>query len=164
MVRQGEGWSFCIILGQVLTGDGQLGREADIVFQICRRCLVPSEIHLPAITLAFTLPSVLGHVFIEAFNIMDVRRVVARLVTVCDKHPMFIPPTEYVGIFSLCHRSPSRIESGQWVYCLAGQYCDDVGYVCESSTPMYQCYAVVAFVPRIPQPGGKWQRDGRPTP
>ena len=166
MVRQGEGWSFCIILGQVLTGDdGQLGREADIVFQICRRCLVPSsEIHLPAITSAFTLPSVPGHIFIEAFNITDVRRAVAGLVTVRDKHPTFIPPTECVGIFSLCHRSPSRIESGQWVYCLAGRYRDDVGYVCESSTPMYQCYAVVAFVPRIPQPGGKRQRDGRPTP
>jgi len=122
MVRQGEGWSFCIILGQVLTGDdGQLGREADIVFQICRRCLVPSsEIHLPAITSAFTLPSVPGHIFIEAFNITDVRRAVAGLVTVRDKHPTFIPPTECVGIFSLCHRSPSRIESGQWVYCLAG--------------------------------------------
>lgn len=164
MVRQGEGWSSCIIFGQVLTGDEQLGREADIVFQICRRCLVPSEIHLPAITSTFTLPSVPGHVFIEAFNITDVCRAVAGLVTVRDKHPTIIPPTEYVGIFSLCHRSPSRIESGQWVYCLAGRYRDDIGYVCESNTPMYQCYAVVAFVPRIPQTGSKRQRDGRPTP
>lgn len=164
MVRQGEGWSFCIIFRQVLTGDGQLGREADIVFQICRRCLVPSEIHLPAITSAFTLPSIPGHVFIEAFNITDVRRAVAGLVTVRDKHPTFISSTEYVGIFSSCSRSPSRIESGQWVYCLAGPYRNDVGYVCESNTPMYQYYAVVAFVPRIPQPGGKRQRDGRPTP
>jgi hypothetical protein len=148
MVRQGEGWSFCIILGQVLTGDGQLGPEVDIVFQICRRCLVPSsKIHLPAITSAFTLPSVPGHIFIEAFNIMDVCRVVAGLVTVCDKHLTFILLTEYVGIFFLYHRSPSRIESGQWVYCLAGRYRDDVGYVCKSSTSMYQCYAVVAFVP-----------------
>ena len=29
---------------------------------------------------------------------------------------------------------------------------------------MYQYYAVVAFVPWIPQPGGKWQRDGCLTP
>jgi len=164
MVHQGEGWSFCIILGQVLTGDGQLGWEADIIFQICHRCLIPSKIHLPAITSAFTLPSISGCIFIEAFNITDVCHAVTGLVTVHDKHPTFIPPTEYVRIFSSCPCLPSRIESGQWVYCLAGHYRNDVSYVCELSTLMYQYYAVMAFVPQIPQPGGKRQRDGCPTP
>ncbi|KAI9456798.1 hypothetical protein F5148DRAFT_1287866 [Russula earlei] len=92
----------------------KLGREADVVFQICRRCLVPNEIHPPAITSAFALSSVPGHVFIEAFNITDVRRAVNGLVTVRDKQPIFIPPTECVGVLSSRPLSCSRIEKGQW--------------------------------------------------
>ncbi|KAI9437392.1 hypothetical protein F5148DRAFT_1154378 [Russula earlei] len=142
----------------------KLGREADVVFQICRRCLVPNEIHPPAVTSAFALSSVPGHVFIEAFNITDVCRAVNGLVTVRDKQPIFIPPTECVGVLSSHPLLCSQIEKGQWVRCLAGRYHDDIGHICESSVPMNQWYAVVAFVPRIPQPGGKRKRDGRPSP
>ena len=102
--------------------------------------------------------------FVEAFNVTEVRRAVAGFVTVSNKPPMFIMPSEYIGILSWrCHPS-SRIENGQWVCCLAGKYRDDVGYICESSFPMHQSSAVVAFVPRISQPGGKRKRDGRPAP
>ncbi|KAH9955201.1 hypothetical protein BC827DRAFT_1271937 [Russula dissimulans] len=44
----------------------KLGQETDVVSQICHRCLIPGEIHLPAITSAFARLSILGRVFIEA--------------------------------------------------------------------------------------------------
>ncbi|KAI9510621.1 hypothetical protein F5148DRAFT_1147409 [Russula earlei] len=115
------------------------------------------KIHPPAVTLAFTLSSMPGHVFIEAFNITDVCCVVNGLVTVHDKQLIFILPTECIKVLSSHPLSCSWIEKGQW-------YCDDIGYICESSIPMNQWYAVMAFVPQIPQPGGKWKRDGHPSP
>lgn len=150
-------------MGEVLTADGQLGRETDVVFQIYRRCLVPSEIHPPAITSAFARSSVPGRVFIEAFDVAGVRRAVDGLVAVLDKRPTFISPTEYSGMLS-CPYSPSTIETGQWVRCVAGRYRDDIGYVFDSGAPMSYWDAIVAFVPRISQPGGKRKRDGRPPP
>src|SRR6266702_4632994 len=144
---------------------GQLGREADVVFQICRRCLVPREIHPPAITSAFTLSSVPGYVFIEVFNIREARHAVKGLVTVRDKQPRVIPPTEYIGILSSRPHSSAWIEVGQWVRCIAGQYRDDVGYVYQSNvSESNQWEVIVVFVPRIPQSGGKRKRDGRPAP
>jgi transcription elongation factor SPT5 len=154
----------CITLRQVLITDRQLGKEADVVFQICRRWVTSSEVQPPAITSAFARSSIPGHVFIEAFNIANVRRAVDGLATVRDKQAVFIAPTEYVGILSRCPHPSSRIENGQWVCCLAGKYRGDVGYVCESIFPMYEWCALVAFVPRIPQSGGKRKRDRRPAP
>ena len=144
-----------------LQNNGQLGREADVVFQICRRCLEPSEIHPPAITSAFARSSIPGYVFIEAFYVGEVRHAVDGLVTVSDKLPRFISPTGYVGLLSCYPHSSSRIEVGQWVRCLVGRYRNDVGYVYESDE---QWDAIVVFVPRISQPRGKQQRDGRPPP
>lgn len=88
----------------------------------------------------------------------------AGLVSIRNKQPVFISPTEYIGILSRRPHPSSQIESGQWVCCLAGRYRDDIGYVFETNVPMHQWYAVVAFIPRISHPGGKRQRDGRPTP
>ncbi|KAI9431447.1 hypothetical protein F5148DRAFT_1155098 [Russula earlei] len=82
--------------------------------KICCRCLIPNEIHPPAITLAFALSSVPGHVFIEAFNITDVCHVVNGLVTVHDKQLIFIPPTECVRVLSSRPLLCSWIEKGQW--------------------------------------------------
>ena len=154
---------FCIICKQILTPNGQLGREADVVFQIGRRCLVPSEIHPPAITSAFSRPSIPGYVFIEAFDIREAHRAVNGLVTVRDKPPQFIAPTEYAGLLSSRPYSSAPIETGQWVRCIAGRYRDDVGYAYESDISNQWVVAVV-FVPRIPQSGGKRKRDGRPAP
>jgi hypothetical protein len=145
---------------QILIPNGQLGREADVVFQIGRRCLAPSEIHPPAITSAFAQSSIPGYVFIEAFDVREARRAVNGQVTVHDKPPQFIAPTEYVGLLSSRPHSSARIEAGQWVRCIAGRYRDDVGYVYESD----QRVVTVVFVPRIPQSGGKRKRDGRPAP
>jgi transcription elongation factor SPT5 len=131
------------------------------VFQICRRCLEPSEIHPPAITSAFARSSIPGYVFIEAFYVGEVCRAVNGLVTISDKLPWFISPTEYVGLLSCHPHSSSRIEVGQWVRCLVGRYRNDVGYVHKSDE---QWDAIVVFVPRISQPRGKRQRDGRPPP
>ncbi|KAH9009203.1 hypothetical protein EDB83DRAFT_2531320 [Lactarius deliciosus] len=143
----------------------KLGQEADVVFQICRRCLVPREIHPPAITSAFALSSIPGYVFIEASDVTEARHAVNGLVTVRDKQPRFIPPTEYVGILSSQPHSSARIEVGQWVHCIAGQYRDDVGYVYKSNvSESNQWDVIVAFVPRISQSGGKRKRDGRPAP
>jgi hypothetical protein len=83
---------------------------------------------------------------------------------VTDKQPMFIPPAEYSGMLSWHLHSSSTIETGQWVRCSARQYCDDISYVYESSGPMSHRDAIVAFIPRISQPGGKRKRDGRPAP
>jgi transcription elongation factor SPT5 len=141
-----------------LTNDGQVGREADVVFQICRRCLEPSEIHPPAITTAFARSSIPGYVFIEAFDVGEVRRSVAGLITVVDKQPRSIVPTEYMGLLS--RYSPSRIEHGRWVCCLFGRYRGDLGYVCQ----LDYWRAIVAFVPRVSQPRGKRERNGRPPP
>jgi hypothetical protein len=66
MVYRSEGQWLCIILTEVLRTGGQLGQETDVVSQICHRCLIPGEIHLPAITSAFARLSILGRVFIEA--------------------------------------------------------------------------------------------------
>ncbi|KAH9021944.1 hypothetical protein EDB85DRAFT_2152037 [Lactarius pseudohatsudake] len=121
----------------------KLGRETDVVFQICRRCLVPSEIHPPAIA--------------------EVRHVVKGLVIIRDKQPQFIAPTEYVGILSHRHNRSAGMEVGQWVRCIAGRYRDDVGYLYESDISI-QGDVVVIFVPRIPQSGGKRKRGGRPAP
>lgn len=103
--------------------------------------------------------------FIEAFDVVDVRHAVNGLVTVPDKRLTFITPTKYSGLLSRFHPS-STIEIGQWVRCLAGQYRDDIGYVYESGAPMSYWDATVAFVPRIriSRPGGKRKRDGRPAP
>ncbi|KAF8257514.1 hypothetical protein EI94DRAFT_1817602 [Lactarius quietus] len=65
--------------------DEQLGQENNVVFQICHRCLEPSEIHPPAITSAFAQPSILGYVFIEAFDIEAAVHAVKGFVTVHDK-------------------------------------------------------------------------------
>jgi hypothetical protein len=137
---------------------GQLGREADLVFQICHRCVEAQ--HPPAITSAFALSSIPGYVFIEAFNPIEVCRAVDGLVTVRDRQPRLIAPTEYVGLLSYVSPSSSRIEAGRWVRCLAGRYRNDSGYVRASG----EWDAVVAFVPRISQPRGGQQRGGRPLP
>ena len=144
----------------LLTNSDQLGREADVVFQICRRCLEPSEIHPPAIMSAFARPSIPGYVFIEALHVGEVRHAVEGLVTVRDKQPRLIMVTEYVSLLSSLPQSFPRIEGGQWVRCLVGRYRDDVGYVYE----LDQSNAAVVFVPRITRPKGKRQRDGRPPP
>lgn len=152
---------FVIVSRKVLTTEGQLGREADVVFQICRRCLTPSEIRPPVITSAFARSSLPGHIFIEAFDAKEVRRAVDGLSAIRDRQPLFIPHTEYTRLLSWRPQLASQIANGQWVRSLAGRYRDDVGYVCEIDLPMRQWYAIVAFVPRI---GGKRQRDGRPVP
>jgi len=154
----------CITLSQVLTTGRQLGKEADVVFQIYHQWVISSEVQPPLITSAFAWSSIPGHVFIEAFNITNVRLAVDRLATVHNKQATFIAPTEYVGMLSWHPHPSSRIEDGQWVCCLAGKYCGDVGYVCESSLPMYEWCSLMAIVPRIPQSGGKRKRDGRPAP
>ncbi|KAH9013458.1 hypothetical protein EDB85DRAFT_2158192 [Lactarius pseudohatsudake] len=141
----------------------KLGQETDVVFQICRRCLAPSEIHPPAIASAFALSSIPGYVFIEAFDVREVRHVVKGLVIIRDKQPQFIAPTEYVGILSHRHKRSAGMEVGQWVRCIAGRYRNDVGYLYESDISI-QGDVVVIFVPRIPQSGGKRKRDGRPAP
>jgi hypothetical protein len=152
----------CVALCNVmlLTNSDQLGREADVVFQICRRCLEPSEIHPPAIMSAFARPSIPGYVFIEALHVGEVRHAVDGLVTVRDKQPRLIMVTEYVSLLSCLQQPSTRIEDGQWVRCLAGRYRNDVGYVYKSDQPD----VTVVFVPRISQPRGKRQRDGRPPP
>ena len=56
-------WSMRVKVGvlrsahMVLTNDGQVSREYDVVLQICRRCLEPSESRPPAITSAFARTS-----------------------------------------------------------------------------------------------------------
>src|SRR6266702_6730595 len=97
----------------------QLGQEADVVFQICHRCLAPREIHTPAIMLAFTLSSVPGYVFIEVFNIREARHAVKGLVTVHDKQPWVILPMEYIGILSSRPHLSARIDVRHWVRCIA---------------------------------------------
>jgi transcription elongation factor SPT5 len=144
----------------VLTNDGQLGQEADIVLQICRRCLEPRESQPPAITSAFARSSIPGYVFIEAYDVGEVRHAVDGFVTVRDKQPHFIASTEYVGLLSRDTLSSSRVEVGQWVRCLVGRYRNDLGYVFETD----EWDANVVFVPRIPEPRGKRQRGGRPPP
>lgn len=144
-----------------LQNNGQLGQEANVMFQICCRCLEPSEIHPPAITSAFTWSSIPGYVFIEAFYIGEVCHAVDGLVTVSDKLPWFISPTEYVGLLFCYPHLSSRIEVGQWVHCQVGRYHNDIGYVYKSDE---QWDAIVVFVPQISQPRGKQQRDGWPLP
>ncbi|KAF8263029.1 hypothetical protein EI94DRAFT_1879950 [Lactarius quietus] len=112
----------------------KLGQEDNVIFQICRQCLEPSEIHPPAITSAFARPSIPGYVFIEVFDVEAAVHAVKGFVTI-----------------------------GQWVRCLAGQYRDDVGYVYKTDISS-QWSVLVAFVPQIPQSGGKRKRDGRPAP
>jgi hypothetical protein len=102
-------------------------------------------------------------VFIEAFDVEAAGHAVKGFVTIRDKQPRFIAPTEYVGILSSRPHSSTRIEIGQWVRCLAGKYRDDVGYVYETDISS-QWNVLVVFVPRIPQSGGKRKRDGRPAP
>ncbi len=126
---------------------------------------MPCEIHPPGITSAFTLSSVPGYVFIEAFNIREAQHAVKGLVTVRDKQPQVILPTEYIGILSSQPHSSARIEVGQWVRCIAEQYCDDVGYVYQSNvSKSNQWEVIVVFMPQIPQSGSKQKRDGRPAP
>ena len=144
----------------VLTNDGQPGREADIVFQICRRCLEPSESHPPAITSAFARNSIPGFVFIEAYHTSEVRHAVEGFVVVRGMSPQFIASTEYVSLLSRDALSSSRVEVGQWVHCLFGRYRNDLGLVFETD----EWYASVVFVPRIPNLGGKRERNGRPPP
>lgn len=141
----------------VLTDDGQPGKEVDVVLQICRRCLEPSENQPPAITSAFTRTSIPGYVFIEAYHVSEVHHAVDGFVSVRDKNPNFIVATDYVGLLS---RTCSRVEDGQWVRCLVGRYHGDVGYVSDTD----EWNASVVFVPRIPIPRGKRQRGGRPPP
>ena len=144
----------------VLTNDGQLGQEADVVLQICRRCLKPSESHPPAITSAFARTSIPGLVFIEAYDVGEVRHAVDGFVAVRGKQPpQFITPIECVRLLSR-GTSSSRVEVGQWVRCLVGRYRDDLGYVSETD----ESNAIVVFVSRIPEPRGKRQRGGRPPP
>ena len=128
------------------------------MLQICRRCLKPSEIHPPAITSAFARSSIPGYVFIEAYNVGEVRHAVDGFVTVRDKRPHLIAPTEYVVLLSRDTLSSSRVEVGQWVRCLVGRYRNDLGFVYETD----EWDAIVVFVPRIPKPRGKRRRDGRP--
>ncbi len=109
---------------------------------------MPCEIHPPAITSAFTLSSVLGYVFIEVFNIREAWHAVKGLVTVHDKQPWVIPPMEYIGILSSQPHSSTQIEVGQWVCCIAEQYCDDVGYVYQLNiSESNQWEVIVVFVP-----------------
>lgn len=138
----------------------KLGQEANIVLQICRRCLEPSESQPPAITSAFARSSIPGYVFIEAYNVGEVRHAVDGFVTVYNKQPHFIAPTEYVGLLSRNTLSSSRVEAGQWVCCLVGRYRNDLGYVIGTD----EWDANVVFVPRIPESRGKRQRGGRPPP
>jgi transcription elongation factor SPT5 len=144
----------------VLTNHGQLGKEADVVLQICRRCLEPSESQPPAITSAFARTSIPGYIFIEAYHVGEVRHAVDGFFAVRDMKPNFIAPTEYVGLLSRTSLSSSRVEVGQWVCCLVGRYRNDLGYVLDAG----EWNAIVVFVPRIPKPRGKRQRDGRPAP
>jgi transcription elongation factor SPT5 len=157
-VKVGVLLSTCTVL--VLTNDGQLGHEADVVLQICRRCLNSSTNQLLAITSAFTRSSIPGYVFIEAYNIGEVRHAVDGFVAVRDKQPHFIAPTEYVGLLSRGTLPSSQVEAGQWMRCLVGRYRNDLGYVLGAD----EWDAIVVFVPRIPEPRGKRQRDGRPPP
>lgn len=144
----------------ILTDDRQPGQEDDVVFQICRRCLEPSESQPPAITSAFARSSIPGYVFIEAYNVGEVRHAVDGFIAVRDKQPRFIAPTEYTRLLSRDTFSSSRVEVGQWVHCLVGRYRNDMGYVLETD----EWKAIVVFVPRISEPRGKRQRDGRPPP
>ena len=61
--------------------------------------------------------------------------------------------TDYIRLLS---RTCSRIEDGQWVCCLVGQYHGDVGYVSD----MDKWNASMVFMPRIPIPRGKQQWGG----
>ncbi len=144
----------------VFTNDGQLGHEADVVLQICRRCLNSSTNQLLTITSAFTWSSIPGYVFIEAYNVGEVCHAVDGFVAVHDKQPHFIAPTEYVGLLSWDTLPSSQVEVGQWMRCLVGRYRNDLGYVLGAG----KWDAIVVFVPRIPEPRGKRQRDGRPPP
>ena len=155
-VKVGVLLSACV----VLTCGRQLGQEANVVLQICRRCLQPNESQPPAITSAFARTSIPGYVFVEAFHVSEVHHAVNGFVAVRDKKPNFIAPTEYVGLLSRHSLSSSRVEVGQWVCCLVGRYRNDLGYVVDTD----EWNATVAFVPRIPKPKGKRQRDGRARP
>ena len=134
----------------------------DVVLQICRRCLVPGDIHSPVISSAFAQSSIPGYVFIEAFDVAEVHHAVKGFVSVRDKQPRFMAPTESVGILSRRSRSSRRIEVGQWVRCMAGRYRNDVGYVYETNVPTRSDITVI-LVPRLPQPGGKRKIGGRPV-
>ncbi len=135
----------------VFTNDGQLGHEADVVLQICRRCLNSSTNQLLTITSAFTRSSIPGYVFIEAYNIGEVRHAVDGFVVVHDKQLHFIALTEYVGLLSQDTLPSSQVEVGQWMRCLVGRYHNDLGYVLGAG----EWDAIVVFVPRIPEPRGK---------
>ena len=136
---------YCYLLSEcgVLTDGGQLGQEANVVLQICSRCLQPNGSHPPAITSAFARTSIPGYVFVEAYHVGEVIHAVDGLVAVRDKKLNFIAPTEYVGLLSRDFLSSSRVEVGQWMCCLVGQYRNDLGYIFD----MDEGNTTVAFVP-----------------
>ena len=119
MVGEGEGR--CIAIDTYGTyNDGQPGREAGVVCQIFRRCHEPSKSQPPAIMSAFARSSISGYVFIEAYNVGEVRHAVDGFVTVRrDMQPHFIAPTEYVGLLSRDTLSSSQVKVGQWVRCIS---------------------------------------------
>ena len=83
--------------------------------------------------------------FIEAFYIGEVCHAVDGLVTVSDKLPWFILPTEYVGLLFCYPYLSSWIEVGQWVHCQVGRYHNDIGYIYESDK---QWDAIVYLCPK----------------
>ncbi|KAH9033428.1 hypothetical protein EDB85DRAFT_2145022 [Lactarius pseudohatsudake] len=68
---------------------------------------------------AFALSSILGYVFIEAFDVREVRHVVKGLVIIRDKQPQFIAPTDTLEYSPTGTIRSAGMEVGQWVWTIA---------------------------------------------
>ncbi|KAI0258070.1 hypothetical protein BC834DRAFT_847687 [Gloeopeniophorella convolvens] len=152
----------------------KLGFERDLVFQIARRCLTPTERTPPRINHAFSRDSIPGYIFIEAPTLPDAFRAVDGLVTVRHNAAPRLIDLEW-RLPLLQRRSPtaSNPVEGQWVRALCGLYRGDVGFVCRGVQDSSEEHALVAFVPRLRPRNemkqhrsgpSKRKRQGRPAP
>ncbi|KAI0259523.1 hypothetical protein BC834DRAFT_905945 [Gloeopeniophorella convolvens] len=126
------------------------GFERDLVYQIARRCLTPTEHAPPRINHAFSRDCIAGYIFIEAPTLPDARRAVDGLTTVRqDVAPRLIELEWRVQLFQRRSPTASTPRPGQWVRALCGPYRGDVGFVCNDIRPVNE-NLVIVFVPRLP--------------
>ncbi|KAI0271545.1 hypothetical protein BC834DRAFT_449315 [Gloeopeniophorella convolvens] len=124
------------------------GYERDIVFQLARRCLFPTESHPPTITSAFSRDGIVGCVFVESTSYSAVVHAVSGLVTVLPKPHRLMESNSRTQLLRSGCLPWAQVAEGHWVRCDIGLYKGDIGFVLETHDE-FEDNLVVALVPRL---------------
>ncbi|KAI9448492.1 hypothetical protein H4582DRAFT_2069006 [Lactarius indigo] len=103
------------------------GHESNLIMQVTQHTSLGDK---PDIASVFAHAGIPGFIFLEG-NLSEVTRTVRGLITVFTHlAPHLVPLEQRVALLSPCNPLSRPIEEGQWVHCLHGLYCNNLGFVC----------------------------------